>query len=662
MLAPDTHLTMTSDDLRAARVLTLAVKFFGTTRPLPSSSIRADLYPDLDGDSFNRQYLRDRELLATLGIMVCEAGASGTDTLWEVDEGSSYVTGEGLGAADARMLYVLCHDLIYDQAFPYRDELRMALAKISRVYRGTTVAHHDAMSAGEHRLLRALVSCMSARHAAAVTYVDAQGGTSARTMAILGSFGMRGRTYFVASRVERDGTLVPDSVRTYRLDRFQKVRELRHVRYQIPLDFSVSDYERLPFQMGDACDTARLFVGGGAGRDVARAMATHGTIAHVGTEAVWEVAYSDVRSVAAWAVGSGICPLGPPEVVEAWKEVLSRTVDASLLDRTLSSGGGRLTPASARGKAGRTGSTLVARQLIALASSLTQEGEVITAHEIAQTLGVEHDQARHLIALVSLGSGESMDYLPLVLGDRDEEVSLMEGAMMSARRVRLTRSETIALSAALGELGIDGDDPLAATLSAAYGSPGFSARDVMRSLASPSSPSDGEALKLCSRAISNGDALRFVYHPVTGDAASSRSVIPHLVRRGDDSWYLEGFDVMRGAERVFRIDRMSEITRTRADDAPMPAAPREPERLVGARFSDPRYLDLFHWDGLQTLSSDDSGVTARLPLYGGPWLARHLAACAGTVRVDDADVARQAWQYAHDLLEQADGGGRRRLE
>ena len=139
----DPHLKVTADDLRATRVLTLAVKFFGARRPVASSTIRADLYPELDIESFNRQYLRDRELLATFGIQVRDAGQIDGDTLWKVDELTSYVQGEGLTQDDARMLYVLCHDMAFDQSFAYRDELRMALAKISQMYRGTTLPHID---------------------------------------------------------------------------------------------------------------------------------------------------------------------------------------------------------------------------------------------------------------------------------------------------------------------------------------------------------------------------------------------------------------------------------------------------------------------------------------------------------------------------------------
>lgn len=649
MAKSDSHLNMTSDDQRAARVLTLAVKFFGATLPIPASTINADLYPDLDSASFSRQFLRDRELLASFGIVIREVESFDNDTRWQVDESSSYVQGEGLGTKDACMLYVLCHDMAFDQAFPYRDELRMALAKISRMYRGSFIPHTDTTTPAQHKLLAVLVSCMSNRHGVAVSYTDAQGTTSNRTLALLGSFGLRGNTYFVASRVKNDGTLVPDSVRTYRLDRFQKARELPTCSYQVPLDFAVSDYERLPFQMGDTIGTARFAIPSVLGKQLARALATHGQTHDEPGESVWEVAYSDVTAAAAWAVGSGISPIAPDELCAAWQTVLSDTASAKLYDPGLSSSI-YTNQAPQRKPAGRKGSIAVARQLVALATSLTREGEVITAQNIATTLGISFDEARHLIALVSLGSGESIDYLPVILSDDDDEVSLMEGAALGGRRVRLTLSETIALTAALTELGVNQDDPLVRILTASYAAPSFSREDVERTLETPSSASDSATLRQCSQAISAGRGLSFLYRPVSGGEPTQRSVIPQLVRRSDDSWYLDGYDLVRQDQRVFRIDRMSELEEI---DAPMPVPSfqrEQAEQMVTVHFADQRYLDLFHWDGMQLLAQDDAGTTVQLPQYGGTWLVRHLAACAGTVRIDDEQLATQVRSFAQELL------------
>jgi proteasome accessory factor C len=351
-------------------------------------------------------------------------------------------------------------------------------------------------------------------------------------------------------------------------------------------------------------------------------------------------------------VGSGIVPVGPPELVDTWRKTIDAACPADVYDPALTAWLETEQNTESRKRAGRKGSVTTARQLVALASSLTKEGEVITAQDIATTLGVSFDEARHLIALVTMGSGESIDYLPLIMSDQADEVSLMEGAMLSARSIRLTRSETIALRAALTELGVDESDPLFQTLSKAYAAPTFTEEDVVRSFELPSSSSDTSVLKQCSKAISAGMGLTFSYLPVTGGPASERKVVPQVIRRSDDSWYLDAFDLMRLGPRVFRIDRMSDLEETPVTMPPAATqVPASAERMVVIRFSDQRYLDVFPWDEIQKLTTDEQGTVVRMPLYGGTWLARHLVACAGTVRVSDRELAAQMRSYDQMLKE-----------
>ena len=162
-------------DRYASRVFTLAVKFFGTSTAVPSSSIRAELYSDLDDRSFSRQFLRDRNMLASLGIVINEVPTADNDTLWIVDEHTSYVQGEGISMQDARILYVLCHDMVYDQAFPYRDELRVALIKIAQIYQTAAIPSSNRADTADRKILAALVAAMDSHEALEVRYVDAQG-------------------------------------------------------------------------------------------------------------------------------------------------------------------------------------------------------------------------------------------------------------------------------------------------------------------------------------------------------------------------------------------------------------------------------------------------------------------------------------------------------
>ena len=635
------YLDINSDDDHATRVLALAIKFFGATRPIPSSVINEEIYPSLDPSSFRRQFLRDRNILLSLGVTLNEVETKDDVSYWQIDQDTSFVEETSLGAEDASMLYVLCHDMALDPSFAYRDELRVALAKISQMYRVTALGDGGEASPREHKMLATLIACMSNREALKIVYTDAKGQTSTRLIALLGTFGLREHTYFVASRIERDGTLVPDSIRTYRLDRIAKTQEVKpHISYQVPLDFSIHDYERLPFQMGDELGVASLYVGDNPERDVARAMAIQGSITGEGDAQLWHVSYSDLQGLASWCVGCDVTPADPPELVEAWTSVKQRAAEQFPFDEHLVDIERKDSDRHPKQQAGRVGSALLIRQLMTVASSLTKEGEVLTAEQISQALGIGYDQARHLIMLMTMSGSESFSYLPVVFDEDYREVFLMQGARLSAPRLRLTRSESIALSAALSELGIDDDDPLAQKLHASYAHASFSEQDIRRLLEQPNSPSDTDLIRTCSRAISHKNAMSFAYQPVTGKGERTRQVLPQRIRRNDDSWYLDAYDLDRKADRVFRIDRMSDAVEESTFEPVLPQPSHETQRMVFVRFDDPSYLDLFHWEGLEVCARDNQGVTVRLPYYGGAWLPRHLAACAGTVRVGADDLAQ----------------------
>lgn len=644
----DKHLTMTEDDLRAARVLTLAVKFFGAASPLASSDIHIDLYPDLDDSSFSRQYLRDRELLASFGITISAVDDGAADTLWRVDEGSSYAQDDALSAGDARMLYVMCHDLAFDPSFPYRYELRMALAKISQMYHGAAFPQEDTTSPTENKLLGVLVSCMSNHHAVSVGYTDSKGVASTRRLAILGSFGLREHSYFVASRISTAGELEEGSIRTYRLDRFTKAKELDGISYEVPEDFSVLDYEHLPFQIGETQGTARFIVPETVGSHLAQALASHGQRVTQEDGAIWEVAFSEVDLAAAWAIGERLRPVEPPELVSAYEDIVSASAQ-DVTDCSLEALVDEKAQQAARKRAGRKGSIATTRQLVALACSLTREGEVVTAENIASTLGISYDDARHLIALVSMGSGESIDYLPVILSDDDDEVSLMEGAQMSSRRIRLTKAETMALMAALAKLGIEADDPLVEALSHAYATPSALSDDLSRSIDHSQPIAGVDVLKQCHDAINNSSGLRFRYHPVSGEEARMREVVPQRVHHKDGNWYLEAYDLVRCGQRIFRVDRMSDVEETEAAEVPGAAGNVTEPTLVVVRFDDPRFLTLFPWDELQVISAEGAVTTVRMPDYDGDWLARHLVACAPHVRVSCPELAKQMQGCAGDI-------------
>lgn len=116
---------------------------------------------------------------------------------------------------------------------------------------------------------------------------------------------------------------------------------------------------------------------------------------------------------------------------------------------------------------------------------------------------------------------------------------------------------------------------------------------------------------------------------------------------------------------------------TRSEALPHGKAPSRNEapsapvtREVVLHFSDARYLALFSWPGLtpvdvgrqraayQGVSSDHNAapggsiLDARIRYYGKgrPWLARHIAACRGTVSTDDPELSQEVREYISRLM------------
>lgn len=320
---------LTRDDDRARRVCSLALDFMNSSSPLRSSEIARAHYPGLSADSFRRAFSRDRSVLASCGVVVVERRVPGEESLWEADRARSFARGAELSATEAATLELACRPLADDPTFPLADDLRLALAKVSRAF-SESLAVGRRRELAPSRILETLCACLSGQTAALATYVDAQGRTSERTLAPYGFFGLRGNLYLVAAQVSDDGSVRPGRTRTYRVDRFAAARALKGTSFSIPEDFSVADWRRLPFQMGATVCEARFLVDEGRLAEVRRAAGSQGFFGQEGGNAVWTVDISDIPAAASWAVAMGIRPVAPEPLVGAWRGVLEGvTHDAS---------------------------------------------------------------------------------------------------------------------------------------------------------------------------------------------------------------------------------------------------------------------------------------------------------------------------------------------
>ncbi len=317
---------ITRDDDRARRVCSLALDFMNATAPLSSSEIARAHYGGLSPDSFRKAFSRDRATLAACGVTIVERRVPGEESLWEADDAHSFASGPELSPTDASALELACRPLVDDPSFPLAEDLRLALAKVSRAF-SEPLAAARTREQGSSRELEALRACLAEHRAARVTYVNARGASSERTLAPYGFFSLRGALYLVAGRLSTDGSLTGDAPRTYRVDRVVSVDPLEDAFFSVPEGFSATDWRRLPFQMGPTTVEARLLVDDAHEEDVRLAAGMQGSFAREGGSLVWTVAVSDELVAARWAIAAGIRPLSPDSLVSAWTRVLEEVLE-----------------------------------------------------------------------------------------------------------------------------------------------------------------------------------------------------------------------------------------------------------------------------------------------------------------------------------------------
>ena len=632
MVEDDETLSLTSDDEQARRLCALVVAFSNARSAIPSTDIHATYYPDLSDDSFRRKFSRDREKLVECGMVIRSVNKDDKEASWQADA-TSFADSALLSEDDALMLDVLCTQLVEDPSFARRDDLRLALAKIDHAFGTLSAARIAPQRHGGAKVLQTMLSCLANGTPVRITYVDAKGKRSERVVAPYGHFGLRDNVYFVCAQVA-EGAADEQNLRTFRADRIEKAAATRGS-FVVPEDFSVDDHILLPFQLGPTACQATLLATEDSDRDMLSELERCATSRHDGA---FEVSVSFVDDAARWCVAANITPIAPEALVAAWQDVIGQASHYEAQEIPQVSG--RPAKGAPKARRGRPGGANEMRELVALVSSLSHEGAALTPEVVSARLGVTVERARFLINLVLTACTDTSYQLPLSLSEVDG-VMLSRSHGVAGRPIRLTRGEADALIAALDELGFPPDDSLRQEVLAAFAPVGITERQARTHVDAALSQDDNEVLEACSRTISSGGTLSFLYAGSRPGGPERRVVSPHALRRSGDLWYLDGHDHARGALRTFRIDRMSEVRVASVPEAevPAPSGSHATERPVEVAFLDRAPLDLFAWPRLEVLGERDGTVVAVLPFYGGTWLPRHLAACPDAVITPDEELA-----------------------
>lgn len=307
----------------------------------------------------------------------------------------------------------------------------------------------------------------------------------------------------------------------------------------------------------------------------------------------------------------------------------------------------------------RTPYALRARRLLAILHLFEPETR-LSVSAIADALGVTEAEISSDLDLLSCCGIDEHDAGSLVpIFVEDGVVEIWSAMPALDRAVRLSASESRALAAALETAGMSAEDPLHAKLlgSAAWADADVDELERLVRAANTASPG-ADALKTLSLALEEHALVRLMYHGVGRDKATERTVEPMGLVNERGTWYLEAFCRRAGALRVFRIDRIREVT----------ALPErfEPRRLspAGTAFMSSglpvariklacgEQVSDREWPGMRLAEEHaDGSVVVEVPYAGTGWIARQVVARLGAAEVlEPAEVREAAGMLAHEIL------------
>jgi proteasome accessory factor C len=240
--------------------------------------------------------------------------------------------------------------------------------------------------------------------------------------------------------------------------------------------------------------------------------------------------------------------------------------------------------------------------------------------QAAADLGVSTEQLEADLRLLFLcGYGQMPD--ELIEADWEGGRVFVGNADSIARPLRLGVDEAVTLIVGLRALrevpGLDERDAVDRALAKLESAAGDAAGPAHRVRAEVADGGSAELLARARRAIADRRRVHLRYVVPARDEATERDVDPMRVVGIDGQWYLEGWCHRAEDTRLFRMDRVEELTVLDVDGTPPPEAT---ERDLA--------------DGTFRPAPDDVSVTLRL-LPGATWVADYYA--VDTVRDAPAD-------------------------
>lgn len=233
------------------RLVNLAMYLASATERVSAEQIRTNVdgYPaHQDRAAFLRMFERDKEDLRETGLVI----RTDPDERYSLDPDATFASRIALTAEEAATIRVIGAAFLDDPAFPFAEDLRLALVKIATTFEPARapVVSRLAEEAPEDQgaAVAALDTAIATRKRVRLTYVNAQGEHKSHELEPFGLFVRDGRWYCAA----RDTDL--DEVRLYAVMRMGSITlntsRPKSPDFAVPDDFDVRAFIALPFQYG----------------------------------------------------------------------------------------------------------------------------------------------------------------------------------------------------------------------------------------------------------------------------------------------------------------------------------------------------------------------------------------------------------------------------
>lgn len=241
-------------DQTALRLLNLVFMLHTSPTPYSTNQIidNADAgYGTGTRDARLKKLWRDRKRLSEIGVVIQDVKPQGAsereESLWAIDRERTHALDGIVRREDAEVaLAAIDEHFALHGDDPTRWPLQRARMKLAELANNPNETLPLDTPQQDNRAMQHVWSAFSRRRAAQFTYQDAQGKKRERAVEVYAIFTQGSHTYLVGRCCETDRIL---TFRTDRIVSAQKTPESdkNHPLYQIPDDFSVEDYQFLPF-------------------------------------------------------------------------------------------------------------------------------------------------------------------------------------------------------------------------------------------------------------------------------------------------------------------------------------------------------------------------------------------------------------------------------